>query len=293
MSESIRYPESGLYQKYKPEIEIFSKKFEPIADNPEDAIVAYFQLPREQLDTVTAREKEDVSNFARYAGKKLAIASLHAPLFEKSVSRGRSGAQYAMHQGARRSYHDVLHAMFAYNQANGESITPAYLKVLNKSAQFTDPASIQEEVMVLLWQGNEDFMQRVFHGEDPLAVMEKTFVRDVPLAKSRMRELAPLKTVSPLEYYLGIHEAYCLGILWLVAGDKKMEADLVRGFDAMARSRSEEYVHIAELLHENSQSENPDSKILLHEFQRILKPLLQGLRVKNESQGITVESVEH
>jgi len=246
---------------------------------------------------VTAEEKEDISNFARYAGKRLANASLHAPMFEKGVADGREGVQLAMKEGAfPRMYHDVLHAMLAYEKSNGESLTPAYLKVPNKNAQLTDPAAIQEEVMVYLWQNNANFMRRVFRGDDLHMLMETTVGYDIrPYMEARIQELAPLNEASPLEYYLGIHEAYCVALLRKIAGDtgdKSTGADIEKAFELIANNRSAEYVHIAELLYENAQSKNPDPKILLHEFQRILKPLLERLRVKSEREKMMAEGTE-
>lgn len=289
----MRYPKSGLYQQYKSEIENIGEQFDKIAAKPEEAITGWFQVPQEKFDTVTDQEKEDVANFARYAGRGLASAALHAPLFAQYIALGRPGVQIALRQGVRPFYHDALHAMFAYDRTGGESLTPAYLNVSETNAQYTDPAAIQEEAMVLLWQNAQAFMERVFKGEDALALAGEIFIGDAAYEKARVQEVLPLKDVSPIEYYLGIHEAYCLNLLSIVVGNNEAQrADLKKAFEVVARNRSQEYVHVMELLYNNSQSQNPDPKVLLHEFQRILKPLLERLRGKSEREGVISEPRE-
>lgn len=275
----MRYPKSGLYRRHERDVEAYAETFAEVMKNPKEVICAFFQVPDEAQDSITAEEIEDVSNFVLYAGKRLTNTALYAPLFEKQVSRGQIHG--AMHQGAHRSYHDALHAMMAYDRSGGRSLAPAYIGIPRTlEEQVSDPAAAQEEAMVLLWQGSENFMPSVFRGEDPLVALQRTDAKNVAFTEARIRELVPLKEKNRLQYLLSVHEAYCAGLLMNVAGSKRMNEPIGKAFDVVANNRDPQYVRIAELLSKNAQANEPDPKILIYEFQRILQPLLQRLRHK-------------
>ncbi len=142
--------------------------------------------------------------------------------------------------------------------------------------------------MVVMWEDVNNFMHNLLLTKDPVKVVDEGgFVNSRAEYRdtywSRVKKLAPLKEMNPVEYYLGVFESHYLALGTI--DDEELFDDFKESMEYIASHRDPEYVRLATLLYENTQSEHPDPKILLHEFQRILKPLLERLRTKNEIGG--------
>jgi len=295
-----KYPRSGLYRENRDRIAAHAKAFEKNLDTHEgmDWTLLYaFQIHPDDVDSVTEEERQGIRNFALFAGKRLSAASLQAPKYQHLVQQGR--ADKAINSGVNAAFfHDELHAMFAYQKSRGESFTPAYLRIPNEASEHTNLDAIQEEITVLLWQMN--FISLVMAGKDPLEAIYKSGIFKLPhgtlainwyidkIFKPRVSDLRSLASRDPIGYYLGIHEAFSQTFLTLIADGNSLvdlrgmphRDRIENAFEQIEQHRDPDYVHLMELMWHNVQTDKQDSKLLVHEFQRILKPVLDRLRAK-------------
>ena len=237
-----------------------------------------FRISKDDVADVTSEEEADILNFAEYASKRLAVGSLHSPVSKHWLEKG--DIYMAMRQGSVQGSHDLLHAMFAYARSHGESLVPAYSKVADEDAQFTNPKAIYEELLVDLWEGNltRKFLNILLTTDDPLRSLQES-LPDCP-EEFRDRYVTLLETLSstkegqPMEYLFRAYEIYyllCYGY-----------TDRVEEYLEWAEQhRDPQGVQLFSILYENARAEKPDPKFLIKEFQRILSPLLERLRTKN------------
>ena len=282
MEEGLNHPKSGLYRKHQLDVKAHAEKMMQEIGGFDDEMVE--NVLRNQFrimdSDVTLEERQDIINFGEYASKRLAAGSLHSAVYRHDVGRG--DIDRAMKRGAGvGSYHDILHAMFAYNRNGGVSLLPAYMQVNDRPEQFTDPAAVQEEMLVDLWEGlNGPFVRELLKSEDPVQAFIKAdyYKEKLQVYQEQIEKISFLKDTHPVEYLLSAYEAY---YIVTQPGQRDLENYVDDYADYIKGHRDPEGLNLFSLLHENAHSDNPDPKLLLHEFQRMLAPLLERLKNKN------------
>jgi hypothetical protein len=192
---------------------------------------------------LTESEETDVKNFIAYASKRLAFGAISSKMYHKQKDALQSLAPEMM------IGHDCVHAMMAYARTQGKSLVPAYMKIEDKKIldQYKDKIANQEETYV-----------NGFSNLDEVAKMSRNIVQRRGL---RGEELV-LATVEAWEDSQ-IH--------------KKDEDKHFLGDEALEH-RLPEFVTVVRNLINNLEQEHPDPSFAVHEFQRILAPLLERLR---------------
>lgn len=244
-----------------------------------------FSLSPEAQESLTADEVVDVKNFGRHATKRLAVAAIVSPINRERVWRGGLyDLNDAFHETSPEGlvHHDVIHAMEAWRRTKGRSLIPTYAKVETKDEQASNETALREELVVSLFDNNtllnDIFNDSILEGDNFRKQYERfrsgassSIVLEKKTEYSHyMQGVESKKKINPLEYYLCAYENFLRTLV--------ENPDFQTTLETVQANRDPEYVDIFRRTYENWQLEQPDLKFTLHEFQRILAPLLVRLR---------------
>jgi hypothetical protein len=236
-----------------------------------DELVLVEKRPVSQEDLL------DLELFAEYVAPRLKAGSAASPLHKDLTDDQKLNDP---HRLAPVSFfaHDLLHGFVAYANSNGKSLVPEYMKTESKEEMFMSPESIMEEIFVQIWdayQDEESLIVALFKSDNPEIdaqnAISPSWREDF---KKYYQEYLPseMKESDPLEYYMSLWE-----LVYLLRNSQRDVAIL---YSELEHVRPPVYKEVMKRLYQNSLRENPDPKILFHEFQRILDPLLARLRRK-------------
>lgn len=241
-----------------------------------------FGLEGDEVSLVTKEEAEDLRLFAEYALEHL-VAFSTPKHFQEEARENISISENSV-------THDLLHALAAY-VFSGESLRPAYTKVETELEQNAGLDQTKEEMLVTLWDSkfNGNFLKRILRGEDVLHVVTEAVekgVANIPQDQleisasaflDKERALRFLKKENELEYFLRLLSEEYLFLASLFVNPAHREA-VKESVGRLQEDRDPRYVEIVQRMYDDSRKETPDPKILLHEFQRVLGPLLVRLK---------------
>lgn len=276
-------PSVGEAKRYA---ERLFKAFMTERGSPQESIRLMFSLTEKEVASLTSEEIEDVTIFARHATKRLAAGAATSPINHGLVRAGKLESAFEM-MPPGAVYHDLLHAAVAWKCTQGRSLIPEFAKAKNTEAQFSNPSAVQEELMVGLFD-QHPFVQSAIVSND----LGETFAKYL---RERLSSLSPkenkkrttdflaliaplehLKDQEPIKYYLGVYEAL------LPAAGIENPQEYSDGLKAAQQNRNPEYAGLFTSIFNDAKSEKPEPKHMLHEFQRMLAPLLERLRKEKE-----------
>ncbi len=246
----------------------------------EKRVRAMFKLWNTDTISLTQKEIVDVDNFAKYATKRIAAGALSSPLSKDLMGQGKTDDALKEMAPVDTVIHDLLHAMWAWQRTNGRSLIPAYMRVENQALLFTDPIAVEEELAVGLMDNM--FIRYLLKSKDPKLAF-KIYSRLDNKSKQQeifyetVKQLEDLKEKDPREYYFRIYEAYEISI------DGDVHPEFAEAVHKIQERRGPAYTALFNATYDNAHQEKPDQKFSLHEFQRMLAPLLARLRKKEKT----------
>ena len=200
------------------------------------------------FELITPEEIQDIKNFIAHAAKRISAGAISSPAYHEEIMKGKPGGVLDKLAPDVLIGHDSMHAMMAYLRTRGESLVPAYMKVENKKELFTykNLEANLEEAYVNTFS-NIGHIERISKN-----------IRDEQGLSGEALVLATMETWE--------------------AGIRKNE-----GFDKadpnyLRDNRWPEFVDIVRNVLRNYEQAEADPNIAIHEFQRILAPLLKRLR---------------
>lgn len=200
-----------------------------------------------QSSSLSEEEKTDIKNFIKYASRRLAAGAVSSPMFHKEILRNKPGNALDELAPPRNVGHDSMHAMMAYARTGGKSLVPAYMKLDDqRKLVFEDSAANLEEDYVIAFSELDDMAKRMIGIRDMQALAGEALVQ------------------ATIESWENDH----------TKNFKKSDPAYPKA------NRLPEFETIVRNLLRNIEQEKPDPKFAVHEFQRILKPLLERLRAK-------------
>jgi hypothetical protein len=220
----------------------------------------------------------DIELFAEYVAPRIKAGAVASPLYKELTVDHKSQDP---HHLAPVSFfaHDLLHGFIAYANSGGKSLIPEYMKVESKEEMFMNPDSIMEEIFVQIWdayQDEENLIVTLFKSDNPeIDAQNSLSLSQREDFKKYYQEylLSDMQENHPLEYYMNLWE-----LVYLLRNSQR---DVVMFYSEIEHVRPPAYQEVMERLYQNSLLSHPDPKILFHEFQRILEPLLIRLRHKD------------
>jgi hypothetical protein len=226
----------------------------------------------------------DVKYFAEYAIPRLVVGSVYSPESIRAHYAYDHDYLYAPENSSTRVFghvqegllgHDLFHATAAYVLSGGQSLVPEYTKQESNQAARSNLACIQEEIFAMVWDGKFPYdVLRLADTDLSFKTRFASYFKDsVEETRKEFSEF-PNITENTFETFLSAWEYFSLAKI-----NREKINDLIPQLSA---NRSPKYVAVMRNIFENSQSKNPDPNILLHEWQRVLLPLLERLRRKGE-----------
>lgn len=211
-------------------------------------------------EDLSSEERRDIENFVAFAVQRLAAGAVTSRVFHAEVAEGKINT--ALNTFAPANYgvgHDCVHAMLAYARTRGQSLVPAYMRVeeiVQSNGISTDQEACLEEEYVHFFSGGIQKM--------------KKWLSDFRSDANFSTEELTMMLVEKWEEEITTHDTH------------KNFADVRDLHDkAFVREhRLPEFVNIVRNLVLDAQKPEQDSKFIVHEFQRILRPLLDRLQEK-------------
>lgn len=200
-----------------------------------------------EWENITPEEMQDVKNFVSFASKRLAAGAATSDAFHKEVEKGKVGKAFHELAPVNNVGHDSMHSMMAYASTGGGSLVPAYMKLDNRTRDtYTDPHANLEEAYVVAFSDLNLFANKI------KSIKERSALKGEELVNVVMTE-------------------------W--------EEDGLYGFqykdpDFPRNNRMPEFVTTIRNLVSNIEEGKEDPNFPIHEFQRILSPLLERLRME-------------
>lgn len=253
------------YRKNKQAVEYHvAGNLEIFYENTNEALEQMFGVyPRLRIEDLEPEEREDIENFIQYVEKRLAVGAVSSKLFHKQVQAGSPlKALHVFNPGtAGEIGHDSIHAMFAYAESKGTSLVPAYMKVdpesviTDRGVSMDDRANLEENY-VAAFAGRTLFLEPICKELIEQGVSGEELVQS--LIKRWDVEIAQ-RTTSSLNN--------------------------VRNPDYIKENVLPEFVTMVRNYCQQMEKGNVNPKFSLNEFRRILRPLLDRLKQKQEIAG--------
>jgi hypothetical protein len=201
---------------------------------------------------LTEDERDDIQNFIEYASKRLAAGAVSSEMFHTRIEKGKLDEALYELAPSFSVGHDSMHAMMAYARTNGKSLVPAY-------TQLDNPKKLS-------W-------------EDEMANLEESYV----IAFFTLDDIAHrLKTIHETQGLDGEELVWAVIENWDKEQAKKNFKNNYPSPEYLRQHHLPEFVNVVRNLLHNIQQEQPDRKFAIHEFQRILQPLLERLRTSSD-----------
>lgn len=199
-------------------------------------------------EDLTPEEATNIKNYFTFAAKRLASGAISSRAFHNEIRRGKTRRAIDEWVPEDNIGHDGIHAMFAYSRTGGRSLVPAYMhveEVEHYPGEGLNDAAMLEEAYVEGFSGPQD-LKEIFmdlrdhgYGEEELA----TAVVDIWVEK------------HAVDHNFTYSDP-----------------------DFPKRERLPEFVNFVRNFVLSLQQGLYDPKFQVHEFQRILAPLLERLR---------------
>lgn len=287
-------PREALWRNDEVRRGIQEKTKEIFGDNEvsDASLDAFFSLEGERLSD---QEKRDVALFAKYAGERLINAILHRP--GQAVGSPEEAARRVNNPEEKFGIiplHDPAHCITTYERSADNSVVPAFFKYSLEDA-FTNPEITAEEFPALLWSRpieNMNLFTSLFEQESATRLFD--VLRKRALASSNPTRYSPM--VETLEARLDPTDSSSVRrtfeeftILFLKTSQpgainpeliKKGEPFLDEAVAISQTNPDEKYLAFAQKLFNEYKT---NKRVYIDEFERILKPLLERLRRKDEA----------
>jgi hypothetical protein len=271
------YPKSGLHRDTLQEQKEHNKEMRTVFFGESfdeqkftDTVKEMFHLQ----ESSTLEELRDVRLFAEHVIPRLTMSSVQRPHIMQRPGELFSGAPI----GRSLIAHDLVHASVAYLDSGGESFRPQY-NVINEEIEGPpqgDASCVREEIITLMLQG-ELLHEEILHfGKEIdgtlLDWVEKSGQKDLVTLRQKygasldeiLSQKASLQGIQNYIDFLGVY----------------MTANNTNLLGEVQAIKPEYYQQLVQNIYNNSLKDNPDPNILLHEWQRLMEPLLVRLRRK-------------
>lgn len=258
----------------------------------DEALDTFFLLEGE---TLSEEEKRDVALFVQHAGERLINAILNRP--GQKITSPEEALRILNNPEERFGIiplHDPAHCITTFERSEENSVVPAFFKHTTEEA-FLNPHVTAEEFPALLWSRpieNMNIFTSLFEQESATRLFE--VLRKRAVASSDPTRYSPM--VDALEQELDstnfesvrrIFEEFT--ILFLKTSSpgaikpeliKKAEPFLDESVRTSQTNPDEKYLVFAQRLFNEYKT---NKRIYIEEFERILKPLLERLRAKDDA----------
>lgn len=280
MKEGAPYPKSGPYRENK----------EVIAANAED--IAFKARKEMFYRQPYPHQVEDVDNFIEYASQRLSAGAIHSPL--KPIHSWGNEAEDKFRNLTNLPGHDHWHAAVRYKMSGGKSLVPPHMKTETEFEQYTSSEGLIEEGMVDLLQGGSA-SETIFEGMRANLKSHQSYealLNREPDSKTKaaLDEIDSLRETNQIDYFTKLHLFLVTAISERIArdkapgGHKKTETVSMPAFYAVRNEVLENpdanYLELARDRYEAVLGENPNPDFQLDEFEKMLSPLLQRLKLK-------------
>lgn len=280
-----RHPEvrTGIKEKTR---EIFGK--EEISN---EGLDTFFSLEGEPL---SEEERRDVTLFVRHAGERLINAILNRP--GQAVTSPEEAIRILSTEERLGiiPLHDPAHCITTFERSDENSVVPAFFKHTSEDA-FTNPQVIAEEFPALLWSRPVENMNlftslleqesatKLFKVLKDRAATSSNPKRYLPMTKELEAKLNPTDFASVRKTF----EEFTILFLKTSRSEvidpeliKRAEPFLDASVTTSQTHPDEKYLAFAQKIFNEYKT---NKRIYIDEFERILKPLLERLRRKNET----------
>jgi hypothetical protein len=271
------YPKSGLYRETLQRQEDHNREmqvafFGEIFDEQKfaDTVKEMFHLQ----ESPTPEESRDVRLFAEHVIPRLTMSSVQRPHIMRRPGELFSGAPI----GRSLIAHDLIHASVAYLDSSGESFRPQY-NVIDKEIAGPpqgDAFCVREEITALVMQGELLHEELLCFGSKMQGTLtdwlEGSGQKDLIILKQEYGASLD-KLLSQKVSLQGIQDFIDFLGVYMAASDTHLLGEV-------QAIKPEYYQQIVQNIYNNALKDNPDPNILLHEWQRLMEPLLVRLRRK-------------
>ena len=207
---------------------------------------------------ITPEEITDVKNFVAFASKRLAAGAVQSEAYHKEMQKGKVERPLSALAPAISVGHDSLHAMMAFARSGGASLIPGYMKIDDKDAiySYKEPHAVLEECYVIAFSDFDAMEHRIGNitltqgltGEPLVQAVMEDWEKD-----QQKRASGPFGDTA----------------------FKKIDPDFLR------KNRLPQFEDSVRNLCRNIEQGRQEENFPVHEFQRILAPLLERLRIES------------
>lgn len=236
-------------------------------------------------------ELYDVRIFAEYTIPRLTSSATHQPHLQRIFQKKDSALQEVetdLFRGAPLGTnligHDLIHASVAYLESGGKNLRPKYNSYdLSLGGLGEDDIDcVREEMVVLVFQGQllfKEMMSGTLNTHQSLrewlivnkygSEIEKIEILFGEEGEASLNQSVTLESILRFIEFLGVY----------LASTEQKALDM---WHTLGQERSPYFTELVQGIFNNAQEDIPDQKFLLHEWQRLMIPLLKRLRRKSE-----------